>query len=191
MLRNGNLPTVNRSFNRIVHVGHSFGAAQSYALTAMYPNISDGIVLTGFALNASFVGYFAAGANFQQANLNQPLRFGSAATASVLNNVVETFGLTDFIAPIDLLALPRQPYVNGYLVNSNVNSQLYLFFLPPFFDTGLLYYGERNKQPAAIGELLTLPSLPGTNGYAGPVLIFTGCELHRQHNKFTFIQTNG
>lgn len=36
-------------FEKIVHVGHSFGSIQTYALTAKYPNISDGIALTGFS----------------------------------------------------------------------------------------------------------------------------------------------
>ncbi|KAK3657713.1 hypothetical protein LTR22_009265 [Elasticomyces elasticus] len=38
--------------------------APLYALTAMYPDISDGIALTGFSQNGSFVPYFALGANF-------------------------------------------------------------------------------------------------------------------------------
>lgn len=70
MLRDGTFPGVKDAFEKIVHVGHSFGSAQSYALTAMYPNITDGLVLTGFSMNASFVGYFAAGANFIEANEN-------------------------------------------------------------------------------------------------------------------------
>nr|POF23959.1 hypothetical protein CFP56_54895 [Quercus suber] len=58
---------------KTVHVGHSFGSEHTYALTAMYPGISDGIALTGFSQNGSFVPYFALGANLLQANLNPAL----------------------------------------------------------------------------------------------------------------------
>ncbi|TKA67462.1 hypothetical protein B0A49_09356 [Cryomyces minteri] len=174
MLRNGSFPTVNHTFSKVVHVGHSFGSAQTFALTAMYPNISDGIILTGWSTNGSFVGYFGAGADFQQANLNQPLRFGSASNYAVLNSFLENYALTDLVAPVQMAPEQSLAYVNGYLTNSNVNSQQYLFFLPPYFDTGLLYYGEQTKQPVTIGELLTLGSLPAMSTFKGPVLVFTG-----------------
>ena len=70
MLRNGTFPGVSTAFDKVVHVGHSFGSAQTYSLVNMYPHASDGIVLTGFSMNASFVRYFFAGANFVQANEN-------------------------------------------------------------------------------------------------------------------------
>lgn len=139
----------------------------------MYPGISDGIVLTGFSMNGSFVGFFGAGGDFVQANLNQPFRFGNVSreTASAVLNM---YGLTDYVA--GLTAQPGLGYVNGYLTNSNVNSQQYLFFLPGFFDPGLLYFGEESKQPVTPGELLTLGSVPMMNSFTGPVLVLTGCE---------------
>ena len=51
-------------FKKIVHVGHSFGSAITFALTNMYPTISDAIVLTGFSQVSSFFGLFALGGNF-------------------------------------------------------------------------------------------------------------------------------
>lgn len=176
-LRNCSFPQVNHTFSKIVHVGHSFGSAQTYLLTAMYPNISDGIVLTGFSMNASFVGYFGAGGDFQQAYLNQPFRFGAPVDAAAVNTVIKAFGLTDYVAPIDFTALSTYNYVPGYLTNSNVNSQMYLFFYPNHFDNGILYYGEQTKQPVTTGELLTLASAPKTNAFKGPVLVFTGCKF--------------
>lgn len=68
MLRAGSIPGVIKSFNKVVHVGHSFGSEHTYALTAMYPTISDGIALTGFSQNGSFVPFFELGGNFIQAN---------------------------------------------------------------------------------------------------------------------------
>lgn len=71
-LKAGKIPGVAKP-KKTVHVGHSFGSEHTYALTAMYPGISDGIALTGFSQNGSFVPYFALGGNFVQANLNPAL----------------------------------------------------------------------------------------------------------------------
>jgi len=175
----------------LIHLSHSFGSTQTYAMVDKYPNISDGIVLTGFSTNGSFVPFFDAGGDFVQANLNQPFRFGnasvyagplvSALSANGLNlsskavqDALNAYGLTDYVAG---LSPPQQvPYVNGYLANKDDNSQQFLFFLPGYFDTGLLYAGEHSKQPVSVGELLTLGSIPAKNNYAGPVLVITGCK---------------
>lgn len=77
MLRNGTFPSVNTKFNKVVHVGHSFGSAQSYVLSAMYPNATDGVVLTGFSMNATWLPATVADWNLHLARLNQPLRFGN------------------------------------------------------------------------------------------------------------------
>lgn len=77
-LRNGTFPGVNTTFSKVVHVGHSFGSAQTYALSAMYPNVTDGVVLTGFSLNSTWVAETLAGWNLHIARLNQPLRFGNS-----------------------------------------------------------------------------------------------------------------
>ena len=171
---------------------HSFGSMLTYALVNMYPTISDGIVLTGFSTNASFVGYFAAGSNFEQANLNQPFRLGNVSLSSVesilnmynlnlgnvslssVESILNMYSLTDFVA--GLSSSQRLNYPAGYLTNANIGANQYLFFLPGFFDPGLLLVGENTKQPVTVGELLTLSSLPMTNAYAGPVLIITGCK---------------
>ncbi|GAB7347321.1 hypothetical protein MBLNU459_g3399t1 [Dothideomycetes sp. NU459] len=77
MLRNGSFPTVNETFKKVVHVGHSFGSAQTYLLSAMYPDSTDGVALTGFSMNATWLAQTLAGWNLHIANLNQPLRFGN------------------------------------------------------------------------------------------------------------------
>jgi len=64
MLRSGSVPDLPTSFDKIVHVGHSFGSIQSYTLAQLYPDLSDGLVLTGFSQNPSWVPYFAIGSNF-------------------------------------------------------------------------------------------------------------------------------
>ena len=174
MLRNGTLPTVDHAFTRVVHVGHSFGSAQSHSLAAKYPNLSDGLVLTGFSLNASFVGYFGAGSNFQQARLNQPLRFGGQMSIEGFKGLVNAHGLTDLFTPLE--AMPQKPYDYelGYLTNSNVGALQYLFLRPGSFDEQLAYIAEATKQPVSIGELLTLGSVPTKSSFDGPVVVVTG-----------------
>jgi len=176
MLRNGTFPGVNHTFSKVVHVGHSFGSAQTYSLANLYPTLTDGIVLTGFSMNSSFVGQFAAGGNFQQANLNQPLRFGNL-TGPEIQRALALYAepLEDYLAPISLDSLPPlQSYVNGYLVSSNAEANKYLFFKPHYYNDSILQLAERTKQPVTEGELLTLGSLVMQNNFAGPVMVITG-----------------
>ncbi|KAK6206893.1 hypothetical protein QIS74_13381 [Colletotrichum tabaci] len=67
-LRAGTIPEVGSTFDKIVHVGHSLGSIHTYALTAAYPNISDGIILTGFAPNVTFITALLLGGAFVQAS---------------------------------------------------------------------------------------------------------------------------
>lgn len=174
MLRNGSFPRQNSTYSKVVHVGHSFGSAQTYSLISMYPNISDGAVLTGFSMNASFVGYFTAGNDLQQARLNQPIRFGAPQDAVTLTNVLNQYALTDLVAPVDYTTQVQYNYPLGYLANSNVNALQYLFLFPGFFDTMIAYFGEKTKQPVTVGEALTLGSVPMMNQFRGPVYVVTG-----------------
>ncbi|KAI6800507.1 hypothetical protein KC332_g9633 [Hortaea werneckii] len=66
-LREGSISGIDNKFNTVVHVGHSFGSEHSYLLTAKYPDLSDGIVLTGFSRNGSFLPFFELGGNFVDA----------------------------------------------------------------------------------------------------------------------------
>lgn len=66
-LRGGEISDISNAFDKVVHVGHSFGSEHSYLLTAMHPNISDGIVLTGFSATGDYLPYFALGGNFVDA----------------------------------------------------------------------------------------------------------------------------
>jgi pimeloyl-ACP methyl ester carboxylesterase len=59
MARNGDLMKhvssgdidTEQSFNKIIHVGHSFGSILTWALLTTYPQVSDGAVLTSYILN--------------------------------------------------------------------------------------------------------------------------------------------
>jgi pimeloyl-ACP methyl ester carboxylesterase len=62
-LRAGSIQGISR-FEKVIHVGHSFGSILSYALTRDMPDISDALVLTGYAGNGTFIPYFLLGGNF-------------------------------------------------------------------------------------------------------------------------------
>lgn len=65
LIQNGTFPNVRNRFERIIHVGHSFGSLLSYALARDHPNLSDGLVLTAFSQNGTFAPFFSLGANFE------------------------------------------------------------------------------------------------------------------------------
>lgn len=140
MLRSGTFPSVSYAYKKVVHIGHSFGSAQTYQFANLYPSLTDGIVLTGFSMNGSFVGYFASGGNYQLANRNQPLRFGNVS-GQVIQGALQAYAepLADFLVPVDLSSLPQpQNLSNGYLITSNAEGNKYQFLKPGYYDPNVL-----------------------------------------------------
>ena len=82
-LRNGTIPYVPHAFKKVVHVGHSFGSILTYNMVAKYPRASDGIILTGYSQNSSFLFATIADWNSKLARLNQPLRFGNVSSTAI------------------------------------------------------------------------------------------------------------
>lgn len=144
MAREGKIPQVCRQFSKLIHVGHSFGSAMTYALSAMYPDISDGIVLTGFSQVPKYMAYFALAANF---------------------------------APVRRIRSLSQKYGPGYIAPRSKIGVHINFFAPDNFDPHLLESAFDNGQPATVGELLTVGSVPSSTDFAGPVMIITGGKL--------------
>ena len=174
MLRNGKFPGVPKAFTKTVHVGHSFGSAQTYALANMYPSATDAIVLTGFSMNSSFVSSFLAGGNFMQANMVSPLRFGNVDPVQA-QSLIANSPLAGYAAGIDFTKIPPgQNLPNGYLISGNSAADQLLFFEPGNFDPMIAMAAEPTKQPVTVGELLTVSGGPMMNMYAGPVLVITG-----------------
>lgn len=79
-LRAGTLPGVPQRFQQVIHVGHSFGSVLTYELVSEHPDASDGIILTGYSQNGSYVSAATAALNLQLARLNDPARFGTLPT---------------------------------------------------------------------------------------------------------------
>ena len=206
MLRNGTLPEVPHAFSKVVHVGHSFGSTLSYLLAIMHPTASDGLILTGFSQNGSFLPATVASWNSKLARLNQPLRFGNISYSTVseassalssltaqISNGLETHNVTpdeilqegqttelgELLAGLQPTQLPtRADLPPGYLTWADAGSNQYAFFLPGFFDSSILHFAESSKYPYTLGELLTIGSAPSVApNFKGPVQILTGSKF--------------
>jgi pimeloyl-ACP methyl ester carboxylesterase len=93
-VRRGEIPEISCSYDKVIHVGHSFGSVQSYWLSALYPDNTDGLILTGFSLASQFLSYVVAGWNLHSARLNQPLRLGNASN-QVVRELASQNGMGD------------------------------------------------------------------------------------------------
>ena len=200
MLRNGKIPEIGRSYKKVIHVGHSFGSVQSFWLSALYPNNTDGVILTGFAAASQFLPYVVAGWNLHSARLNQPLRLGNATghgirsklakgiiesikvaikvanvnlTLNDLWNEIATTEVLDLITGYNTTGVSYN-YPSGYMASSDLTSLQYAFLYPGNYDVGLALEAEKTKQPLTIGELLTIGSAPSSSSFTGPVLVVTG-----------------
>lgn len=144
LLRQGKISGCEKAFKKVVHIGHSFGSVQSYALTVKYPTDSDGLGLTGFSQNATYIPYFGLGGNFVQANLNPALKgyvdgYLAAGDASAVQ--------TNFFAPdqfdpkfLAYATKTGQPVTIGELLTIGIVSQPINKFAGPV----LIITGERD-----------------------------------------------
>ncbi len=141
LLRDAKVPSIRTKFDKVVHVGHSFGSILCYALAASYPGASDGIALTGFSLDTDFIPAFIYSGNLVSAN-----------------------------------SLPGlKSYADGYLAFGDPSSLQTGYLGPNQFDPEILLAITSARQPATIGELLTLGAVISVpNTFEGPVLVVTG-----------------
>lgn len=202
LLRSGPLPgTSSPAFGKVVHVGHSYGSALSYSLAAAFPNNTDGLVLTGYSQNATWLPATVAAWNQRAARFNQPARFGDARTVDVAGawgalmpyaaalNLSLAQPLVDASAASAALAsaalasagftpAPAPAPLDldaGYLTWADVYANQYTFLYPPFFAAAVGALAEAVKQPYTVGEVLTLGAVPPPAPlFAGPVLVLTG-----------------
>ncbi|WYZ36758.1 hypothetical protein EsH8_II_000264 [Colletotrichum jinshuiense] len=171
-LRAGTVPGVGCTFEKIVHVGHSFGSVHSYALTAAFPDISDGIVLTGFAPNSTFISNFILGNAFIQANKAAVFRDypnGYLAPAYEGGVQVGFFAQGNFDPKILTAATKAgQPVTVGELLTIGGEANQLSSFAKPV----LIITGERDL-PFCGGDCLAtgipqLPSLPAAGAQILP-----------------------
>lgn len=154
-LREAVLPGVSARYDKVFHVGHSFGSRLTYNLAAKYPEgVSDGLALTGFShvsllnVNGTPLGlvgpYFPMGANFINART---------------------------LAQFD-------GFPDGYVAFSNERALHNDFFAPGNFDPAILGPAFDATQPMTVGELLTLNNPANVNStFGGPVFFISGGKL--------------
>lgn len=65
---------------KVLHVGHSFGSILIHGLAASAPNLTDGIVLTGYSTNGTWQTQWLVSTLFQLAKYHIPERFGNLST---------------------------------------------------------------------------------------------------------------
>lgn len=137
----------NASFARVLHVGHSLGSITIYGTVAADPEISDGIALTGFTPNGSYVPYFQFASDFVSAAGGSDSGSDSGYPDGYL-----TF------------ATPSALHTNQFGPGGVFDTAL----LDPLFD---------QLQATGVGTILTLAGPLGTvNGFRGSVIDVTGCE---------------
>ncbi|KAL3455471.1 hypothetical protein BJX64DRAFT_294999 [Aspergillus heterothallicus] len=117
LVRNGSFPGMPMAPRQIVHVGHSFGSVQTFELTALYPDLSDAIVLTGFSTNLSFFDHFLAGGNWHKASLEP--RFYPDLLAYV-ETVKQPVSVSELLT-IGTTLPPTNPFPGPALVISGSN----------------------------------------------------------------------
>ena len=172
----------------------------------MYPAASDGLILTGFSQNGSFLPGTVASWDSKLARLNDPLRFGSTSASSLeeLISMIPISEVLSFLGSLNLTLAGFENIVNGtnildlfsgiaggfpmmqdlptgYLTWVDAGSNQYAFLLPGYFAPNILTFIESTKQPYTLGEILTLPSVPiAAPNFKGPVQIVTGGEQSRK-----------
>jgi pimeloyl-ACP methyl ester carboxylesterase len=202
-LRHGTIDGIAHKFSKVVHVGHSFGSVQSYWLSALYPNNADGIVLTGWSGNGTFLPTTVAAWNLHNARLNQPLRFGNASNVGILRSfgsmgstiaqgvqsALKAVGVQlssqdvyDNIATTEVADLitgwnqtvTSLNYPSGYTTHSDFTANQFVFLQYGRYDPALGLLTEATKQPVTVGEILTIDNAPAKTSFSGPVLVITG-----------------
>jgi pimeloyl-ACP methyl ester carboxylesterase len=128
LLRKGKIPEIKNSFDKIVHVGHSFGSIQSYSLTVLHPDASDGLILTGFSQVSDYIPYFGLGGNFIGANTITDFKDypDGYLASSDLSGVQTNFFAPGAFAPevLALAFLSGQPVTVGELLTIGAQSAL-------------------------------------------------------------------
>ncbi|KAK3353891.1 Alpha/Beta hydrolase protein [Lasiosphaeria hispida] len=131
--------------DKVVLVGHSFGSTTSLNTAVDNVGLADGLVLTGFSFNSTFlnaIGFVEAVAP-RIAAAQQPSKWAHLDT--------------------------------GYLTSADIYSGVTNFFKAPDYSQAVAKYADATKTPFAVTELITtgLISHP-PYAFAGPVLLITG-----------------
>ncbi|KAI5465311.1 Alpha/Beta hydrolase protein [Mariannaea sp. PMI_226] len=125
LAKKGKLPGVDTKFDKVIQLGHSFGSVMAHALSAMYPDLADTIVLTGFSHVFNFMPTFMVANNFIPIKNSPSLAAlypkGYVASASETSMQINFFGEGDFDpGMLTMSHLLGQPAAPGELLTVGV-----------------------------------------------------------------------
>ena len=89
------------SFDKIIHVGHSFGSVLTTALLATYGNLSDAAVMTGYILNDHFAEMRKATFALEYAPRNNATLFGDRSSGYMVDGTRDGFQTVFFSTQTD------------------------------------------------------------------------------------------
>ena len=142
------------AFDKIIHLGHSYGSFVTYAFTSLYPTLSDAVVLTGF-IDSNEIGQNRQTAmGLEYAPESDPKLFGEFSSGYVVSGT-------------------KSAMQTGFF-SSRVNETTGI----GGFEPELLDYAFAIRQPNAAGALgsalALLPSVLTAPEYTGPVQFMLG-----------------
>ncbi|KAF3062060.1 hypothetical protein GL218_04232 [Daldinia childiae] len=161
-LRRGSIRGVRARYERIVHVGHSYGSAQTYGLVAAHPDdgTSDAIALTGFSQGLSaYVANFLFGGNFVLAGAGYGPGYITCGDVSAVQS--NFFGPDNFDPEILEAAYEANaPIAVGELLTIGGLTTMNNSFAGPVF----VITGERDDAFCGGNCYVTEPSIPEQTG---------------------------
>lgn len=143
-LRSGTTSCLDKSFNKVIFVTHSYGSLVGRAMATQYPDAQDGAdayILT--ASSTTLVGFQTAGGLFKP-------RAASAVTPSKFGHLPPAYAQ---MSPESLREI--------------------VYSLPGDYDPGMLAWDKMQPHVFAVGEMATFKP-NATSEFEGPVMYLTG-----------------
>jgi pimeloyl-ACP methyl ester carboxylesterase len=139
LVRSGRLSPHLPIPKKVVHVGHSYGSLITNGIVATQPNLSDGLVLTGFSYNDTWIPLFELALSLHLARENNPHRFGQLSSGFLTwgdkYDNQAAFLRAPFFDPaaLEIAEETKAPYALGELVSLGAVSLLAPLFRGPVF----------------------------------------------------------
>lgn len=122
LLRQGAI--AGHTFTHVIGVGHSYGSIQTQAVTEMYPEDFDAVVLTGFTTSVTGMPIAFSSQDFAIASEVLPDRFAGLSHGYILTSLIQGIQFLFFRAPqfdpalLNLADLTKQTVTIGELLGA-------------------------------------------------------------------------
>ena len=125
------------SFGKVIHVGHSFGSVLTNAFLAMYGNLSDAAVLTGYILNEHFTEMQKAAFGLEYAPQNNMTLFGDRSSGYMICGTLGGFQTVFFSTQADVTTgiggFDKEVLDYAFSIRQTITTSE---FLPPVLNLG-------------------------------------------------------